>query len=45
MCLLLCRVEIARRYVAVAVRAMSLWNWKDSIALLGASIIDILKQE
>jgi hypothetical protein len=38
MCLLDGNVEIARLKVAGAVRAMSLWHWKESIVLLGASI-------
>ena len=38
MCLLDGNVEIARLNVAGAVRAMSLWHWKESIVLLGASI-------
>jgi hypothetical protein len=38
MCLLDGNVEIARLKVAGAVRATSLWHWKESIVLLGASI-------
>jgi hypothetical protein len=42
MCLLVGSVDIARLKVAGAVRAMSLWHWKESIVLLGASIVDML---
>jgi hypothetical protein len=38
-CLLDGNVEIARLKVAGAVRAMSLWHWKESIVLLGARIV------
>jgi hypothetical protein len=39
MCLLDGSFEIARLKVAGAVRAMSLWHWKESIVLLGARIV------
>jgi hypothetical protein len=42
MCLLEGSVEIARLNVAGAVRAMSLWHWKESIVVLGARIVDML---
>jgi hypothetical protein len=42
MCLLVGSVDIARLKVAGAVRAMSLWHWKESIVLLGARIVDML---
>lgn len=41
MCLLLGRVDNARLKVVGAVRAMSLWHWKESIVLLGASVAAI----
>jgi hypothetical protein len=42
MCLLVGNVDIVRLNVAGAVRAMSLWHWKESIVLLGASIVAML---
>jgi hypothetical protein len=42
MCLLVGSVDIARLKVAGAVRAMSLWHWKESIVLVGARIVDML---
>jgi len=41
-CLLLGRVDNARLKVVGAVRAISLWHWKENIVLLGASIVAMI---